>query len=329
MSISGIILACVGALALAIVSGIAIHKYLRSGKLERTNTVTDEFIDHPIPSGVYLIVGPQGVGKTSFMNALISIDSKYHGAWRYQQAMNEWAYLHDTCGYKTLQKPFPCAYRTRSKLFLPNGNPTLHTDISQFGLPGRRSDVMHVPPFTVFGIDEIDSFMDCRAWNKDQALKSDIIDGLKYIRHHDLVFIGDLQNFSKVDLSVRRLTTDVIYILKKKDVYKRKHRLSRKQVLVQTEWEFIWVKHQLAENAEALREMGIDVGDKNARRCKLIYEGNIYRQYNSQSGKPYWLRSLTQYEVQKHPENPFTAEGVERYCSQNALDANGRDVSPE
>lgn len=323
MDILSIIMTAAGAISLVTLTTAIIRKHLHDMPIERTNTVTDEFIDKPIPSGVYLIVGPQGVGKTSFMNALISIDSKYHGEWRMQMANNEWQYLHDKCGYRSLNKPYPCAYRTRSKLFLPNGKPTLHTDISQFGLPGRRKDVMHIPRCTVFGIDEIDSFMDCRAWNKDAALKADIIDGLKYIRHHDLVFIGDLQNFGKVDLSVRRLTTDVIYILNKKDVYKRKHRFSRKQKLVQTEWEFVWVKHQLAENAEALREMGIELHEKNARRCKLIYEGNIYSQYNSQSGKPYWLRSLIQYEVQEHPINPLTPDGVEKYCNQNALDTDG------
>lgn len=320
MDILGIVMTVAGVLTLATISTVIIRKHLRDAPIERTNTVTDEFIDNPIAPGVYIVVGPQGVGKTSFMNALISIDSKYHGAWRLQMAMDEWQYLRDKCGYTSLNKPYPCAYRTRSKMFLPNGKPTLHTDISQFGLPGRRAEVMHVPPCTVFGIDELDSYMDCREWNKDLKLKEDIIDGLKYIRHHDLVFIGDLQNFSKVDVAVRRLTTDVIYILNKRDIYKRKHRFSRKQVLASTEWEFVWVKHQQAENAETLREMGVDVRDRVARRCKLIYEGNIYKQYNSQSGKPYWLRGLKQYEVQEHPVNPLSPDGVEQYCTQNALD---------
>ncbi len=220
-------------------------------------------------------------------------------------------------GYK-LTLP-PCPYRTRSKLFLPNGKPTYHTDISQFGLPGRRPEVQYFPPFTVIGCDEIDSFMDCREWNKNASMKADIIDGFKYIRHHDLVFLGDVQNFSKVDAAVRKLTTDVIYILGKKDVYGKKHRLSRKKTLLRTEWEFIWVKHQQAENAASLGEMGIEVHEKNARKCKLIYEGNIYSQYNSQSGKPYWYRGIKQFTVEKHPENVLSPEGVDKYCRQNAL----------
>lgn len=79
------------------------------------------------------------------------------------------------------------------------------------------------------------------------------------------------------------------------------------------------MKHQQAENAETLREMGVDVHDKNARRCKLIYEGNIYSQYNSQSGKPYWYRGITQFTVEKHPDNTLSPEGVDRYCRQNSL----------
>lgn len=313
-----IICACTCALAATAIVGTVLYKLLHKEPLERTNTVTDEFIDKPIAPGVYLIAGPQGVGKTSFMNALISIDFKYHGAERLAMAQAEIDML-NKIGYN-LKVP-PCAYRTRSKLFLPNGKPTYHTDISQFGLPGRRPGVQYFPPYTVIGCDEIDSFMDCREWNKNASMKADIIDAFKYIRHHDIVFLGDLQSFSKVDAAVRKLTTDVIYILRKKDVYGKKRRLSRKKTLLRTEWEFIWVKHQQAENAESLREMGIDVHEKNARKCKLIYEGNIYQQYNSQSGKPYWYRGIKQFTVEKHPENVFSPEGVEKYCRQNALDS--------
>lgn len=316
MSITGIIIACACGVIATVVVTVTLRKHFREVPIERTNTVTDEFIDKPIQPGVYLIVGPQGVGKTSFMNALISIDSKYHSQFRIERAQAEIDYLNKN-GYR-LTLP-ACAYRTRSKLFLPNGKPTYHTDISQFGLPGRRPEVQYFPPYTVIGCDEIDSFMDCREWNKNAKMKADIIDGFKYIRHHDLVFLGDLQNLSKVDVAVRKLTTDVIYILNKKDVYGKKRRFSRKKTLQRTEWEFIWVKYQQAENAETLREMGVDVHDKNARRCKLIYEGNIYSQYNSQSGKPYWYRGITQFTVEKHPENTLSPEGVDKYCRQNSL----------
>lgn len=317
MSTIVIFISSVGVFVVTVVAGLAImYKHFHRDTLERTNTVTDEFIDKPIPPGVYIIVGPQGVGKTSFLNALISIDSKYHGAERLRLAKVEIDKLNEI-GYK-LTLP-PCPYRTRSKLFLPNGKPTYHTDISQFGLPGRRAEVQYFPPFTVIGCDEIDSFMDCREWNKNGSMKADIIDGFKYIRHHDLVFLGDVQNFSKVDAAVRKLTTDVIYILGKKDVYGKKHRFSRKKTLLRTEWEFIWVKQQQAENVASLGEMGIEVREKNARKCKLIYEGNIYSQYNSQSGKPYWYRGIKQFTVEKHPENVLSPEGVETYCRQNAL----------
>lgn len=317
MSTIVIFISSVGVFVVTVVAGLAImYKHFHRDTLERTNTVTDEFIDKPIPPGVYIIVGPQGVGKTSFLNALISIDSKYHGAERLRLAKVEIDKLNEI-GYK-LTLP-PCPYRTRSKLFLPNGKPTYHTDISQFGLPGRRPEVQYFPPFTVIGCDEIDSFMDCRAWNQNGSMKADIIDGFKYIRHHDLVFLGDVQNFSKVDAAVRKLTTDVIYILGKKDVYGKKHRFSRKKTLLRTEWEFIWVKQQQAENVASLGEMGIEVREKNARKCKLIYEGNIYSQYNSQSGKPYWYRGIKQFTVEKHPENVLSPEGVETYCRQNAL----------
>lgn len=322
MTLTIMIVICTAIAALAIVAMLAIiRKSIHDAPIQLTNTVTDEFIKEMIKPGVYIIVGPQGIGKTSFMNALISIDFKYHGAERLRLAQAESDYMNgieQTNKYK-LNVP-PCAYRTRSKLFLPNGKPTYHTDISNFGLPGRRPDVHYFPAYTVVGCDEIDSFMDCRTWNENKDIKADIIDGFKYIRHHGMVFLGDAQNINKIDAAVLKLTTDVMYILDKKDVYGKRHRFSRRTEILRTEWDFVWVKHQEAQNAAMLKEMGIDIASKKvSRKCKLVYEGNIYKQYNSLSGKPYWYKGIKQFTVEKHPENTLSRDGVDTYCKQNAL----------
>lgn len=308
--------------AVGVLAGTVAYAVLhRPRGLEKTNTVTDEFIENPIPSGFYIIVGPQGVGKTSFMNALISTDFKYHSDERLQRARDEASYLNgieQTKRYK-LTVP-PCAYRTRSKLFLPNGKPTYHIDISEFGLPGRRKEVHYLPPYTVIGCDEIDSIMDCRFWNENKDMKADIIDGFKYIRHQNLVFLADAQSLEKVDVALRRLATDVIYILGKKDIYGKCKRFSRHTELLRTVWDFVWVKNQQMKNVATLAEMGIALDASNySRKCKFIYEGNIYKQYNSLSGKPYWYNGIEQYTIEKHPENVLSRDGVEKYCNQNLL----------
>lgn len=107
MSITGIIIACACGVIATVVVTVTLRKHFREVPIERTNTVTDEFIDKPIQPGVYLIVGPQGVGKTSFMNALISIDSKYHSQFRIERAQAEIDYLNKNGYHLTLPA---CAY---------------------------------------------------------------------------------------------------------------------------------------------------------------------------------------------------------------------------
>lgn len=292
----------------------------RKLEYQRTHTVTDEFVDKMLPSGVYIIVGPQGVGKTSLMMAIMSTDFKYHGAERIQDAQADVAALNALPQEHPFKLTAPaCAYRTRTKLTLPNGKPTYHCDVSQFGLPEGQKDVQFFPKSTFLGFDEIDSFMDCRKWQQD---KQSIIDGLKYIRHQNLVFLGDAQNFDKIDAAVRRLTTDLFYVTGKHDVWVTHKHLFRHPTreLVATEWTFYWVKQQQVANAAALKSKGFDINEQSfVRKCKFIYQGNIYRQYDSLSGKPYWYNGLEKYEIEKHPTSGLTRDGIKQFVEQNAL----------
>lgn len=321
MSLASIILISIAVFTSATVAFVLLRKHFREMPIEVTNTVTDQFIDAPIPYGVYLICGPQGVGKTSFMYALLSTDAKYHEKERLTAAAEESMVLKRS-GFVgddiDLRIP-PCAYRTRSKVILPDGRETLHADISDFGLPGKFEGTHTFPTMTVIACEEIDSAMDNRKWNKDTDMKTAIFDGMKYIRHQNLVFLGDLQNIGKVDINIRRLATDVIYILKKKDFYEKPHWYSRKKQLVRTEWDFVWMNYQLAENIKTLKEMGMDIDQKYIRRCRFIYKGNIYSQYDSRSGKAYWFRKFKSFTMEKHPKNLFTPSGIEEYCRQNSL----------
>lgn len=279
--------------------------------------------DAPLPSGVYMIIGPQGVGKTSLMMAIMSEDYRYHGAERLVKARAEVAKMQAVdASYNSLSVP-PCAYRSRTKLMLPNGKPTYHIDISQFGLPEGQADVQYLPCSTFVACDEIDSYMDSRRWQED---KQYIIDGLKYIRHNDLVLMADAQSFDKVDIAIRRLTTDIFYVTDKRDIYDKPKWWARffpradKRKIIATEWHFLHIKQQLMDNAQRLKQLGIDTPVSSYyRKCKFVFTGNIYKQYNSVSGKPYWYNGIKTYEVEQHPYNNLTRAGVEQWCNSNAL----------
>ncbi len=329
MSITSIILIAVAVIVVLTfgTTFVVLHKTRKRSlevALERTNTVTDEFVDNPIKSGVYIFTGAQGAGKSSLMYAMLSVDFMYHGQARLLEGQRDIDMLNAIPQVKPYKLTMPaCAYRTRTKVILPNGKPTYHTDISQFGLPGKPG-VQYFPKGTVIACEEIDSFMDCRKWQED---KQNIIDGLKYIRHNNLVFMGDCQNFDKLDKSIRRLTTDLIFIEDKRDIW---HTVTTGRFIKRTrrefygtEWTFIWTKRQLLENATiTAHSMGVDKvsGVENyVRRCKFLYRGNIYSQYDSFSGKAYWYNGLNSYEVEDHVSTGFSREGISDFVKRNPL----------
>lgn len=310
----------------------------KSEEYKPTGTYTDVIHDEGIKAGVYGVVGPQGVGKTSFCMALLSLDAKWHSEERLAKARAEIAeYNKQNPTDEPVRCP-ECMYRTRSKLWLPNNKPTYHTDIWQFGLPSPEfPDIQYFPRSTVIFCDEIDGYLDCRRYNEDTNRKKQIYDGLKYVRHQDIALLWDAQVFDNVDAKVRRLTMNLIYILGKRDTYgyppepphrkhhwlRRKHarQQQRQKILLRTEWEFVMIPQQQSDNSEILKEMGVDMSKYvNApERLKLIYEGNIYKQYNSYSGKPLWYRGLRQFSIDKHPESAFSKEGIEQFCRQNRM----------
>ena len=81
------------------------------------------------------------------------------------------------------------------------------------------------------------------------------------------------------------------------------------------------IPQQQSDNSEILKEMGVDMSKyvSAPERLKLVYEGNIYKQYNSYSGKPLWYRGLRQFSIDKHPESAFSKEGIEQFCRQNRM----------
>jgi hypothetical protein len=295
------------------------------GRVEPTNSYTDELRKNMLPTGFYVICGRQRVGKTSLGAAMMITDYKYHAGERLAKAAAEIAKMNAIPQAEPYNLHCPdLAYRSKDNILLDAKNwiQTYHFDIPQFALPDGIHSVQYFPPYTFLHAAELDAFMNSRTWQDDKDLKLNIIDAIKWIGHQEITFIGDAQSFGRLDAAVRALATDMLYVLKMKPVekWRRKpgHLFRHEKIIEKVVWDFIWVKPQLKAEAEELSKLGITVPPSEfSRRCRFIYEGNIFERYDDKSGKAYWYRGIEDFYLEEHPSVSLARDDVADFCARN------------
>lgn len=303
-------------------------KKLRKHEDDKPLTFDEELRATMFPTGRFVMIcGRQGIGKGALGTAIMDTDATYHAAERFGLALDVVERINEVDDYDLDVPSF--MYRSKSPMWLtPNNIPTYHTDVSQFALPASDNDdtVQYFPPYTLIHFDEIDAFMNTRTWNDNKNKKANIIDAYKWLRHNDLTVIGDAQVFGRLDNALRALTTDIFYIIDRKDFYandkKRKWwQFGKKHNggIERTEWTFLWINNQVNQQAEEFARFGEIIPQENCvKRCKFNYYGNIYERYNSKSGRPYWYRGIKRYDVEFHPSESLKKEDVKDFCERNA-----------
>ena len=79
-----------------------------------------------------------------------------------------------------------------------------------------------------------------------------------------------------------------------------------------------------------LKSLGEIVDESEyVRKCKFVYEGNIYDRYNAESGRLYWLQGIKDYYVEMHPSEIPTRDAVDDYCKRNARRAENGEKAEE
>lgn len=321
-----IVLISIASSAFTVWGAYAIFKAAYKPKQDRPYTFTEQLKEQRMPSGFFVIAGQQGAGKTSLMAAITITDYLYHGRERLDEARAEIEYMNAIDSSWQLHTPL-LAYRGKDAVHLDPraGVDSLHIDITRFGLPGGSLDVQHLPPGTFLCFPEIDADLNCREWTKTPM---EIIDAIKWLRHQDLTIIADMQSFDRVDAALRELTTDLWYVIDRRDRYERVKWWSKRKKLASTEWTFIWLKPQ--QNAvlrDVLRNDLTPHVEKMLRKCladgsricRFVFEGNIYERYNSHSGKAYFYRGLEDFYVESHVPVDYSRASVEAFSESNPL----------
>ena len=273
-----------------------------------TRTIRKE----PLPSGVYVVRGPQGVGKTSFCTAMLCADYKKWTKWRTEQGKSLAAsYYQDNRIKLNISDRL---YFSNIKILL-NKRKRLYThyvDVQRLGLPNPDFKVQYLPRGSVVYIQEADVLLFCRDY---QSLNSYLINLLKYVRHNLLTVLFDCQVDSALDKAVRRLTVGIYHIEKSYDgrffLFWKVRR-----------WRFLYIQNQLNDVVKELATVGIKIKLSVVERGKFRVFGNIFERYNSFSGVPYFLHGIEKvgYEYLEYPNESFRIDDINAFCDFHPLE---------
>jgi len=292
---------------------------------EKPFTFDQELRQHMLPDGIYVICGRQRAGKGSLGCAIMDIDATYHSDERLMLAQAKVDELNEQDDYD-LELP-EHLYYSKNKMYLtPDYIETYHVDVLDVALPETEED-MHFPPYSMFNLEEMDAVMNARTWKDGANKKANVIDGEKWGGHHHLTITGDAQVFARLDAAVRSLVTDIFYVLKRTDYYSddvphKWYQFSARREdnhVIRTEWEFLWIKNQVHQEASELSKFGDFIpNDDRIKKCKFVYDGNIYERYNSHSGEAYWYKNIKNFACAPHPDDSLSRDAVNDYCARNA-----------
>lgn len=265
----------------------------------------------PLPSGVFTVRGPQGVGKTSFCAALLCADYKKWTKWRTEEGKKLAAeYYKDN---KIKLNVSDRLYFTNIKICL-NKRKKLYThyvDIQRLGLPNPDFKVQYLPRGSVVYMQEADVLLFCRDY---QELNAYLVNLLKYVRHNLLTVIMDCQVDGALDKAVRRLTVGVYHIERSYD--------SRFFFFWKTrKWKFIYIHNQLNDVVKDLAAVGVKIKLSVVERGRFRVFGNIFERFNSFSGVSYFLDGIDEvgYEYLEFPKETFKIDDITAFMKAHPL----------
>ncbi|MCM1306491.1 MAG: hypothetical protein NC037_01070 [Bacteroides sp.] len=291
---------------------------------EEPFTFDAELRKQMLPFGVYIICGRQRAGKGSLSCAIMDTDATYHADERQALAQEKVDKINEQDDYG-LELP-EHLYYSKNKMYLTeNYLETYHADVLDVALPETENDA-HFPPYAMVCLEEMDAVLNARTWKDGARQKANVIDAYKWGGHHHMTIIGDVQVFGRLDAAVRALATDVFYILRRKDYYsddepRKWWQFARREEnhVIRTVWDFLWISNQLHQESQALSQFGDFIKQESyIKKCRCIYNGNIYDRYNSYSGEPYWYKNIKSFSCAPHPDDSLSREAVDDYCKRNA-----------
>lgn len=297
--------------------------------------------DGMLATGLVVTTGRQRIGKTSFNTALIVNDARRFEALRIEEQRKfiEQLVFDDRRSYRNVKCPRTC-YFSRDEIYLDVSarRETLHMDVSDFGLPDEDNSYgfQYLLPYSVMNFPEIDLGLSNRTWSKDSKRKQRTFEAFKLLGHNNLTVIGDTQSMAKVDKAARDLVMYEVQIKNLKHQYEKepfklkwlfnpkywgKKRPWRR---VRSIWTYDVILHQEFEMA---RIAGLPTDEYVCRNQKLVFEGDIYKYYQSNSCRALFYLGMNAIETKEHPGvmHNLSQANIKAYAEANKYDGEGTE----
>jgi len=266
----------------------------------------------PLSSGVFAVCGPQGVGKTSFVAALLRTDYRKWRKWRTEQGQILASMYYQATGIRLQVSDHLYFSSTEICLDRRRGIYTHDVDIQRLGLPNDDYGVQYLPRGSVVFVQEADILLFCRDY---ASLSRYLINLLKFVRHNLITLIFDCQAFDALDAAVRRLIVGIYYIT---ESYTKRFFLFWKP----RTWRFIYIQNQLNSVVKELAQVGVKINISVVEGGRFrLFGGNVFDCYDSFSGVRYFLKGIENvgYEYRRASRDDFTIAGIDEFVAQHPL----------
>lgn len=259
---------------------------------------------------IVILSGPPGAGKTSLLAYLCT----YHMAWTAFedcQKTNSMIQLFNSAGYNFSYVPdhccasnFACVVSERFCIDYISYD----IDGTDFGLYDPEHNTKFIPPGFYLFFHESQAFLNSR---KSQNFRDSVSRAFELHRHWGLNIYLDCQRETLIDLNVRELAAQVIecqeFEIKEDDVG---------QII-----KCIW--HTRVFDNNSIYEQYLASGKKNKdyKKQKFVFEGNIFNSYQSECGFPLFLegRENQDFDLKHHILPSYTKEYIQTYIKKHSL----------
>lgn len=263
-------------------------------------------------SGVYLLVGGQGTGKTSLAVAIARHLYKYCRKKDYNTSKEYIDNLNNSREYN-LKLSKHSIYTNFDMQLDRRGRVHSHyIDTTCFGLPNSEYEVVHFPFGSTIIIDEADVILSC----KDMKFRRYIVNLLKYARHNGLRVILISQRLTALQKRVRELVQYVFFCNEQKVS-------SFFGFVYRIKWRLTVLDNFARQLLEIKKECGCEITKKEMKQsfvsCKYSTWGNVFKRYDSYVGRAYFLKDLKQFEYIPQPIFEFNKKSIDNYCKMHPL----------